>query len=412
MAQINITLSQDEVKQVLMGDHEESFKFLLERILNEIMKAESEEQLGAAKHERTEERQDYRNGTRERSLTTRIGTLTLEVPRHRNEPFHTMVFENYQRSEASLIATMVQMVVAGVSTRKVSRVVEELCGREFSKSTVSELCKRLDADVNAFRNQSLAGFDAPFVMLDATYFKARENHRIVSKAFMVAKAIKSDGTREVIGFNVYDTEDNYSWNNFLESLKDRGLDSVQMFISDSHKSIRRAIARVYPNAAWQRCQVHFLRNILDEIPPKFKDGICTELRRMFTAKTVEEARRIKNEIVAEYESVAEKAMSILENGFEDSMTVMCLPEYMRIVLRSTNVLERLNRELKRRSDVIMVFPNTASVLRLMGAVAMEYSETLGAKKRLFAESKFTAIRPAVSECLVRTAHYQVSLLAA
>lgn len=412
MAQINITLSQDEVKQVLMGDHEESFKFLLERILNEIMKAESEEQLGAAKHERTEERQDYRNGTRERSLTTRIGTLTLEVPRHRNEPFHTMVFENYQRSEASLIATMVQMVVAGVSTRKVSRVVEELCGREFSKSTVSELCKRLDADVNAFRSQSLAGFDAPFVMLDATYFKARENHRIVSKAFMVAKAIKSDGTREVIGFNVYDTEDNYSWNNFLESLKDRGLDSVQMFISDSHKSIRRAIARVYPNAAWQRCQVHFLRNILDEIPPKFKDGICTELRRMFTAKTVEEARRIKNEIVAEYESVAEKAMSILENGFEDSMTVMCLPEYMRIVLRSTNVLERLNRELKRRSDVIMVFPNTASVLRLMGAVAMEYSETLGAKKRLFAESKFTAIRPAVSECLVRTAHYQVSLLAA
>ena len=412
MAQINITLSQDEVKQVLMGDHEESFRFLLERILNEIMKAESEEQLGAAKHERTEERQDYRNGTRERSLTTRIGTLTLEVPRHRNEPFHTMVFENYQRSEASLIATMVQMVVAGVSTRKVSRVVEELCGKEFSKSTVSELCKRLDADVNAFRSQSLAGFDAPFVMLDATYFKAREDHRIVSKAFMVAKAIKSDGTREVIGFNVYDTEDNYSWNNFLESLKDRGLDSVQMFISDSHKSIRRAIARVYPNAAWQRCQVHFLRNILDEIPPKFRDGICTELRRMFTAKTVEEARKIKNEIVAEYESVAEKAMSVLENGFEDSMTVMCLPEYMRIVLRSTNVLERLNRELKRRSDVIMVFPNTASVLRLMGAVTMEYSETLGAKKRLFAESKFTAIRPAVSESLIRTARYQVSLLAA
>ena len=412
MAQINITLSQDEVKQVLMGNHEESFRFLLERILNEIMKAESEEQLGAAKHERTDERQDYRNGTRERSLTTRIGTLTLEVPRHRNEPFHTMVFENYQRSEASLIATMVQMVVAGVSTRKVSRVVEELCGREFSKSTVSELCKRLDVDINAFRSQSLAGFDAPFVMLDATYFKAREDHRIVSKAFMVAKAIKSDGTREVIGFNVYDTEDNYSWNNFLESLKDRGLDSVQMFISDSHKSIRRAIARVYPNAAWQRCQVHFLRNILDEIPPKFKDGICTELRRMFTAKTVEEARRIKNEIVAEYESVAEKAMSVLENGFEDSMTVMCIPEYMRIVLRSTNVLERLNRELKRRSDVIMVFPNTASVLRLMGAVAMEYSETLGAKKRLFAESKFTAIRPAVSEYLVRTARYQVSLLAA
>ena len=168
MAQINITLSQDEIKQVLMGDREESLKYLLEKILNEIMKAESEEQLGASRHERTQDRQDYRNGTRERSLTTRIGTITLEVPRHRNVPFHTMVFENYQRSEASLIATMVQMVIAGVSTRKVSKVVEELCGKEFSKSTISELCRRLDADIAAFRKQSLKDLDAPFVMLDAT----------------------------------------------------------------------------------------------------------------------------------------------------------------------------------------------------------------------------------------------------
>lgn len=412
MAQINITLSQDEIKQVLMGNHEESYKYLLEKILNEIMKAESEEQLGAARHERTEDRQDYRNGTRERPLTTRIGTLTLKVPRHRNEPFHTMVFENYQRSEASLLSTMVQMVIAGVSTRKVSRVVEELCGKEFSKSTVSELCRRLDADISAFCKQSLEGLDAPFVMLDATYFKARENHRVVSKAFMVAKAVRSDGTREVIGFNVYDTEDNYSWSNFLESLKSRGLDTVQMFTSDSHKSIRRAIAKVYPDAAWQRCQVHFLRNILDDIPPKYKDGISTELRQMFTADTIEEARKIKNEIVAEYESVAEKAMTILENGFEDSMTVMCLPDYIRKVLRSTNVLERLNRELKRRSDVIMVFPNAESVLRLMGTVTMEYSETLSTKNRLFAEAKLESIRPAVSEYLIRTARYQVSLLAA
>lgn len=412
MAQINITLTQDEIKQVLMGNHEESFRFLLEKILNEIMKAESEEQLGAAMHERTEDRQDYRNGTRERSLTTRIGTLTLEVPRHRNEPFHTMVFENYKRSEASLIATMVQMVIAGVSTRKVSKVVETLCGKEFSKSTVSELCKCLDDDIKAFRNQRLDGLDAPFLMVDATYFKAREDHRVVSKAFMVALAVRSDGVREVVGFNVYDTEDNYSWQSFLQSLKDRGLDSVQMVISDSHKSIRRAVAKVYPDAAWQRCQVHFMRNILDEMPPKYKEGIKTELHDMFTAVTVEEARRIKDEIVAEYEPVAEKAMAILESGFEDSMTVMCLPEYIRIVLRTTNILERLNRELKRRSDVIMVFPNSASVLRLMGAVTMEYSEDQSTKQRIFSELKFKALRPAVTEWLVQTARHQVSLLVA
>ena len=412
MAQINITLSEDEVKQVLMGDRNESLRFLLEKILNEVMKAESEEQLGAARHERTEERQDYRNGTRERSLTTRIGTLNLEVPRHRNEPFHTMIFENYKRSEASLIATMVQMVIAGVSTRKVAKVVETLCGKEFSKSTVSELCKRLDEDIRAFRNQRLDEIDAPFLMVDATYFKAREDHRIVSKAFMVALAIRADGMREIVGFEVYDTEDDYSWTSFLQSLKDRGLISVQMVVSDSHKSIRRAIAKVYPDAAWQRCQVHFLRNILEAMPPKYKEGIKTELRDMFTAKTIEEARRIKDRIIAEYGDVAEKAMDILESGFEDSMTVMCLPEYIRIVLRSTNLVERLNRELKRRSDVIMIFPNSASVLRLMGTVTLEYNEAQSTMQRIFSESKFRIFRPVIALQLMQTARHQVSLLAA
>lgn len=207
MAQVNLTLSHEEVLQVLTGNRDEAIKFLLERILNEVMKAESEEQLGAARHERTEERQDYRNGTRERDLNTRVGTLTLQVPRHRNEPFHTMVFENYKRSEASLIATMVQMVIAGVSTRKVERVVEVLCGTSFSKSTVSELCKRLDSEINAFNERPLGSGNYPFIMVDATYFKVREEHRIRSKAFMVAIGFRVDGTREVIGFDVFDTEE-------------------------------------------------------------------------------------------------------------------------------------------------------------------------------------------------------------
>lgn len=412
MAQVNLTLSQEEVLQVLTGDRNEALKFLLERILNEIMKAESEEQLGASMHERTEDRQDYRNGTRERALTTRIGTINLQVPRHRNEPFHTMVFENYQRSEASLIATMVQMVIAGVSTRKVSKVVETLCGKEFSKSTVSDLCKRLDEDIAQFKNQPLDGIDAPFLMVDATYFKAREEHKIVSKAFMVALAIKSDGTREVVGFDVYDAEENYSWNDFFRGLSDRGLKSVRMIISDAHKSIRRAAADIFPDAAWQRCQVHLQRNILDDVPAKYKEGLKTELREMFTSQTTEEARKRKNEIIEDYGPVAEKAMKTLEEGFEDSMTVMCLPEYIRIILRSTNILERLNRELKRRSDVIQIFPNEASVLRLMGAVTMEYSDCQTAKQRIFSEVKFSTIRPNISRKLEETARNQVNLLMA
>ena len=200
------------------------------------MLAESAEQLGADRHERTDERQDYRNGTRTRRLTTRIGTIELEVPRHRSEPFHTMIFENYQRSEASLIATMVQMVIAGVSTRKVSKVVETLCGTSFSKSTVSALCKKLDAEIMAFKSRPLNMNDAPFLMVDATYFKAREDHKIVSKAFLVALAITSDGSREIVGFDVFDAEDNYSWQTFFKDLKARGLDGVHMVISDAHKS--------------------------------------------------------------------------------------------------------------------------------------------------------------------------------
>ena len=410
MAQVNLTLTHEEVLQVLTGDRDAAMKFLLERILNEIMKAESEEQLGAGLHERSEERQDYRNGTRERELNTRIGTLTLNVPRHRNEPFHTMVFENYQRSEAALIATMVQMVVMGVSSRKVEKVVTTLCGTSFSKSTVSELCKRLDKDFDQFKNRPLDFHEAPFLMLDATYFKVREDHRIRSKAFLVALAFKPDGKREVVGFDVFDAEENYSWQTFLSGLKERGLTDVRMVISDAHAAIRPAVAKVYPEAAWQRCQVHFLRNILSITPNKYKEALAIELRRMFTASTTEKARKVKEEIVAEYEGVAEQAMKTLEEGFEDSMTVNGLPKYLKEKIRTTNLLERLNRELKRRSDVIQVFPNPASVLRLMGAVTIEVNNTYMAGNRVYGDKTLDELRHTVFPALRRIADDQLKLL--
>ena len=412
MAQVNITLSEEEVLQVLTGDRDDALKFLLARVVNEIMKAESEEQLCASKHERTEERTDYRNGFRERELTTRIGTITLQVPRHRNEPFHTMIFEQYKRSEASLIATMVQMVIAGVSTRKVEKVVETLCGTGFSKSTVSRLCQVLDKEIEAFRSRPLDYVDAPFLMVDATYFKVREDHRIKSKAFLTVLGFRSDGMREVLDFAVYDNEDNYSWRAFFERLKKRGLQEPKLVISDAHKSIRQAIAKVYPEAAWQRCQVHLRRNILDVIPNKYKEGLKVELNRLFNAKTRTEAEHTLKEIVTDYEDVAPKAMEILSNGFEDAMTIMCLPEYIRIVLRSTNILERLNRELKRRSDVIQVFPNMESVLRLMGAVTIEYGDSQLGKQRLFTEQKYEAISESINESFRNIAQEQVKLLEA
>ena len=412
MAQVNLTLTHEEVLQVLTGDREAAMKFLLEKILNEIMRAESEEQLGASRHERPEERQDYRNGTRERELNTRVGTLTLNVPRHRNEPFHTMVFENYQRSEAALIATMVQMVISGVSSRKVEKVVTTLCGTSFSKSTVSELCKRLDKDIDHFKNRTLNFHEAPFLMLDATYFKVREDHRVRSKAFLIALAFKPDGRREVVGFDVFDEEEKYSWQTFLSRLKDRGLNDVRMVISDAHNAIRPAVAKIYPEAAWQRCQVHFQRNILGITPNKYKEALAIELRRIFNASTTEEARKIKNEIVAEYEDVAEQAMKILETGFEDSMTVNGLPKYLKEKIRTTNLLERLNRELKRRSDVIQVFPNADSVQRLMGAVTIEVNNTYMVDKRAYGDKTLDELRHAVFPTLRRIAADQLKLLTA
>ena len=410
MTQVNFTLTQEEVLQILSGNRDEAFKMLVKKLLDQIMLIESAEQLGAERHERTDGRQDYRNGTRARILTTRIGTIELQVPRHRNEPFHTMIFDNYQRSEAALIAAMVKMVINGVSTRKVSRVVEELCGKSFSKSSVSQLCKKLDAEIDAFRNRPLDNLDVPFLMVDATYFKAREDHRIVSKAFMLALAIRPDGVREIVGFDVADAEDNASWQSFFKSLKSRGLNGVSLVISDGHRSILNAIARTYPEAAWQRCQVHFMRNILAETPARFQPGLSTELRNMFTAKTMEEARVIRDGIIDDYGPVAAKAMAILDKGFEDAMTVMLLPEWLRTKLRTTNMIERLNRELKRRSDVVQVFPDPDSVLRLMGAVAMEHNDRLSVKQRVFSQRTYDRIRIDILPKLKDTAMSQQAIL--
>ena len=259
MAQLNITLNQEEILQLLCNDRDEAFRQLLQNSLNSILKAESAEQLKAEPYERSEERTDSRNGSRERDLTTRIGKITLRVPRHRNQPFKTMIFENYSRSEAALIACMAEMVINGISTRKVSQVVETLCGETCSKSTVSDLCKDLDGKVNEFRNRPLEG-NYPFLEVDATYFKVRENHRIISKAFMIAYGANERGLREILGFAVSHAENKETWKDFLTSLKARGLKGLLMVTSDAHEGIRDAVTKVFPDVPWQRCQFHFSKN--------------------------------------------------------------------------------------------------------------------------------------------------------
>lgn len=381
MAQLNITLNQDEILQLLSDSRDDAFKTLLQESLNSILKAESTEQLGAEPYERSESRTDSRNGFRERPLNTRIGTITLKVPRHRDQPFKTLVFDNYKRSEAALVAGMAEMVVNGVSSRKVSTVMETLCDTSFSKSTVSEVCKELDSSVNQFKNRTLEE-EYPFVFVDATYFRVRYNHRIVSRAFMVALATSIDGRREVIGFEVYDNESKETWRQFFESLKDRGLKGLKLITSDAHEGIIYASGKVFPDVPWQRCQTHFSRNILECAPAKYQKAIHASLLEMYQSHTIEEARKKRDSIIDEYKDVAEKAMNRLDTGFEDVMTVMVLPENMRRFFRTTNFIERLNKELKRRSKVIGIFPNEQSLIRLMGSVLIERNENYSVQEKI------------------------------
>ena len=390
MAQLNITLNQDEMLLLLNNDRDEAFRQLLQASLNSILKAESEEQLHAAPYERSSNRTDSRNGTRERCLVTRIGKVELEVPRHRNQPFKTMIFDNYKRSEAALISCMVEMVVNGVSTRKVAQVVETLCGTTYSKSTVSDLCRELDEKVEAFRNRPLTK-DYPFITIDATYFKVREAHRIVSKAFLIAFGTDDQGHREIIGCGSYVNESKETWGLFLKSLKARGLKNVLMITSDAHEGILDAIGKEFPEVSWQRCQFHFSKNIADKVPKKYQAGIRTELQEMFNCQTIEEARIKRDSIIRDYQEVAEAAMACLDEGFENAMTVMALPKSLRLFFRTSNHIERLNRELKRRSDVIGVFPNEASLLRLMGAVLMELNDIEQVRKAVFSVDTYNVM---------------------
>ena len=390
MAQLNITLNQEEIQALLLEDQGEAFKKILQASLNKILQAESAEQLKAGPYERSEERTDSRNGSRERDLNTRVGRITLQVPRHRNVPFKTLVFENYSRSEAALVAGMAEMVVNGVSTRKVSRVMETLCGTSFSKSAVSDVCKDLDKAVKEFRNRPLEG-DYPFLTVDATYFKVRENSRVISKAFMIAYGTNAEGHREILGFGVYANESSATWTDFLLELKKRGLTGLLMITSDAHDGILNAIAKVFPTVPWQRCQFHFIRNITDKAPKKYQAGLRTELQELFNCKTLAEARKVRDRIMEDYRDVAESAVTCLDEGFESAMTVMLLPAWLRRFYRTSNQIERLNKELKRRSKVIGVFPNEDSVLRLMGSVLIERHDAIQAGRAVFSKESLVSL---------------------
>ncbi len=381
MAEVELSLTDEQFQVLLSG--ERGLAAVLQAVLNRVLEAEMTEQLGAAPHERTASRRGHRNGSYERDLTLRVGTIELRVPRDREGTFRTELFERYQRNERALVLTLMAMVVNGVSDRKVKRITERLCGHAFSRSTVSELTKGLDAEVEGWNERPLTGTPYPFVWVDAMGIKVRRDGAVRPSSILLITAVNAEGHREILGLKVADSESETSWLETFRWLKERGLAGVEIVISDDHRGLVAALRRAFQGVIWQRCQVHFTRNVLDATPARHQAAMHRALERILKAPSPEAARVAFAEVAAELSGQAERALETLERGLEDAIAVLHVPEKYRPRLRSTNPLERLIEEGRRRERVIRIFPNERSAWRLMGALFAEQHEEWISGRRYF-----------------------------
>jgi putative transposase len=390
MTQLQFNLDMEVLKESVINSNIETvIKSAIVLVLNEYMEKEREDYLHVSAYERSIERRDYRNGYYERDLTMSIGKIKLKVPRTRNGEFSTSIFERYARMDQALVISMLEMIINGVSTRKVTHIVEQLCGENVSKSFVSSLTQKLDPIVNDWSKRPLNTVYFPFVFVDAMYIKVREHHRVISKAVYIATGITEKNSREILGLIVDHDESYDSWSRFFQMLKSRGLQSPKLVISDAHKGLQKAIQREFIGTAWQRCNVHFKRNIFEKLPKKDSLEVRTMIKRVFEAITIDDIRLFKAELMSKFSDNPkyEAALSILDDGFEDTIQYMNFTEKIRPHIRSTNSLERLNQEVRRRERVIRIFPNTQSAFRLVGAVLMQYQETVYKNKTIVLNHK-------------------------
>jgi putative transposase len=362
----------NEVK-ALLANEPDVMKALVKEVLQEVLDGEMTEFLGADRSERNSGRMGYRSGYYSRGLVTRIGKLELRVPRDRNGEFSTALFERYQRSEKALVAALAEMYVQGVSTRKVTAITEELCGHRFSASSISAINKGMD--------QALARFAArpldevyPYLILDARYEKVREEGVIRSQAVLIAIGINWEGQRQVLAVELANRESATSWKDFLVTLKQRGLHGVEFVVSDDHAGLKRAIGEILPEASWQRCYVHFLRNALDYLPRKADDDCLQELRWIYDRRDIQEAQRDLTAWIGKWQGKYPKLVDWVEGSIGETLTFYRLPRAHHKHLKSTNMLERLNEEIKRRTRVVRIFPNAASCQRLVRALCVETHE--------------------------------------
>ena len=359
-----------------LGQDGDVVRALTEVVMRALMEEEVTAHVGAGLHERTSNRQGRRNGYKPRKLKTRLGELELSVPQVRGtEPYQPSFLNKFQRSERALLAACAEMYFMGVSTRKVGQVLEKMGGFEVSASTVSRVAAELDEQLTPFRERRLDDRQWPYLMVDATYVKVRRHGRVLSTAVLVVAGIDHSGKREILSWRPGDNESEETWGQLFRELKARGLNGMELLVSDAHKGIRSALARYLSGAAWQRCRVHFMRNGLALLGgSKDKKTAGRELSQLFKLGDKAACRMAAEEMAARWEKKVPGLARLIREGFEDCLTVHDLEPRLVRKLHSTNMLERVNREIKRRTEVVGIFPNEASCDRLIGAHLLERQE--------------------------------------
>jgi len=356
--------------KTLVQEDRDLMKELVQEALQSLLEAEMTEFLGASSGERTDEQKGYRAGYHRRSWITRVGKVELSVPRDRSGEFSTELFERYQRSEKALFSVLAERYVQGVSTRRIKTVTEELCGHGFSASTVSAINKTLDATLTRFASRPLEEA-FPDLILDARYEKVREDGAIRSRAVQIAVGVDTDDRRHLLAVELPHRESRSSWKDFLIGLKKRGLSGVTYVVSDHHEGLKQAIAELLPSALWQRCYVHYLRNALDHLPKKAEDSCLKELRELDDRHTRTEAQEGLSRWMGRGQASCPRWVEGVEETIGETFTFLKLPRAHHRSLKSTNVLERLNEEINRRTRGIRIFPNAESCLRLIRALCSE-----------------------------------------
>ena len=373
MAEGQMMTTADVVAKVMAGDHGDFVRDAVALVAHELMNAEITQEIGAAHGEVSSERITHRNGYRPRPWETRVGEIELLIPRKRQGPAYFPSFlEPRRRSEQAIVAVVLEAYVNGVSTRKVDRLVEQLGIAGMTKDRVSALCKALDEHVQIFRERPLEGA-YPYLWLDAKHVKVRSGPHVRSKALVIAYAVHESGVREVIGLDLGEIESEAFWVEFLRSLRARGLSGVRLAVSDQHEGLKHAIERVLA-CPWQRCTVHFVRNMHQHGRPSQRGLVSAALRELFQAESGEQARERMGQVIERLEPSVPKVCRLLEDAEEDLLAFYAFPDTHWPKLRSTNPLERVNREIGRRSDVVGIFPNDASVIRLAGALLIEQND--------------------------------------